>query len=106
MKPERRGALLILGVLILSAVLGGLYGPSVRATAVGASDMQDSIRNFTRVLAVVQQDYAIPVDTDKAFTMAPFPACCVCSIRTPRFSIRASTRCCVKISAANITASA
>ena len=73
MKPERRGALLILGVLILSAVLGGIYGPSVRATAVGTSDMQDSIRNFTRVLAVVREDYAIPVDTDHALYDGAIP---------------------------------
>ena len=34
MKTERRGALLVLGVLVFAAVLGGIYGPSVRATAV------------------------------------------------------------------------
>jgi carboxyl-terminal processing protease len=73
MKPERRGALLILGVLILSAVLGGLYGPSVRATAAGTSDVQDSIKNFTRVLSIVQQDYAIPVDTDHALYDGAIP---------------------------------
>ncbi len=73
MKPERRGALLVLGVLILSAVLGGLYGPSVRATAAGTSDMQDSIKNFTRVLSIVQQDYAIPVDTDHALYDGAIP---------------------------------
>ena len=73
MKPERRGALLILGVLILSAVLGGIYGPSVRATAAGTSDVQDSIKNFTRVLSIVQQDYAIPVDTDHALYDGAIP---------------------------------
>jgi carboxyl-terminal processing protease len=73
MKPERRGALLILGVLILSAVLGGLYGPSVRATAAGTSDVQESIKNFTRVLSIVQQDYAIPVDTDHALYDGAIP---------------------------------
>jgi carboxyl-terminal processing protease len=73
MKPERRGALLVVGVLILSAVLGGLYGPSVRATAAGASDMQDSIKSFTRVLSIVQQDYAIPVDIDHALYDGAIP---------------------------------
>src|ERR1700757_4727788 len=63
MKAERRGALLVLGVLVLSAVLGGIYGPSVRATASGSTDLQDSIKNFTKVLSVVQQEYALPVDT-------------------------------------------
>ena len=73
MKPERRGAVLILGVLILSAILGGLYGPSVRVTAAGTSDVQESIKNFTRVLSIVQQDYAIPVDTDHALYDGAIP---------------------------------
>src|SRR5487761_860238 len=64
MKGERRGALLVLGVLVLSAVLGGIYGPSVRATVSGTTDLQDSIKSFTKVLSVVQQEYALPVDTD------------------------------------------
>ena len=73
MKPERRGAVLILGVLILSAILGGLYGPSVRVTAAGTSDVQESIKNFTRVLSIVQQDYAIPLDTDHALYDGAIP---------------------------------
>ncbi len=64
MRGERRGALLVFGVLILSAVLGGIYGPSVRATGSGVNDLQDSVRTFTRVLSIVQQNYAVPVDTD------------------------------------------
>jgi len=81
MKGERRGALLVLGVLVVSAVLGGMYGPSVRATVAGTTDLQDSIKNFTKVLSVVQQE-----------------------IRILRFSIRASTRCCAKTNAVNTTA--
>ena len=73
MKPERRGAVLVLGVLVLSAILGGMYGPSVRATAAGTSDLQDSIKNFTRVLSIVQQDYAGPVDTDHALYDGAIP---------------------------------
>ena len=49
-----------------SALLGGLYGPSVRATAAGSDDLQDSVKSFTRVLAVVERNYADPVDIDKA----------------------------------------
>lgn len=73
MKGERRGALLVLGVLALSAVLGGIYGPSVRATASGTTDLQDSLKNFTRVLSIVQQEYAIPVDTDHALYDGAIP---------------------------------
>src|ERR1700720_4032707 len=73
MKAERRGALLVLGVLVLSAVLGGIYGPSVRATASGTTDLQDSIKSFTKVLSVVQQEYALPVDTDHALYDGAIP---------------------------------
>jgi carboxyl-terminal processing protease len=73
MKPERRGALLVLGVLVLSAILGGIYGPSVRATAADTNNLQDSIKTFTRVLSVVQHNYAIPVDTDHALYDGAIP---------------------------------
>src|SRR5690349_11888 len=73
MKRERRGALVVLGVLVLSAVLGGIYGPSVRATASGSTDLQESIKSFTKVLSVVQQEYALPVDTDHALYDGAIP---------------------------------
>ncbi len=73
MRSSRRGALLVLGVLLFSAVLGGIYGPSVKATAAGANDLQDSVRNFTQVLSVVQQNYAVPVDTDHALYEGAIP---------------------------------
>ena len=73
MKSERRGALLVLAVLVISAVLGGIYGPAVRATAAGTNDVQDSIKDLTRVLAAVQQNYAVPVDTDHALYDGAIP---------------------------------
>jgi carboxyl-terminal processing protease len=60
-----RGILVLVVVLAVSALLGGLYGPTVRATATGQNDTQDSVKSFTRVLSVVQRNYAEPVDTDK-----------------------------------------
>jgi hypothetical protein len=47
MQGERRGALLVISVLIVSAVLGGIYGPSVRATSSDINNLQDSIKEFT-----------------------------------------------------------
>ncbi len=73
MQLQRRSALLVIGVLVVSAVLGGIYGPSVRATASGANDLQESVKNFTRVLAIVQQHYAEPVDTDHALYQGAIP---------------------------------
>src|SRR5258706_773438 len=73
MQGERRGALLVIGVLVVSAVLGGIYGPSVRATSTDVNSLQDSVKSFTHVLSVVQKDYAIPVDTDHAIYSGAIP---------------------------------
>src|SRR6266852_1275437 len=73
MKGERRGIFLVLGVLIFSAVLGGVYGPPVRATAASTDDLQTSMRNFTRVLSVVEENYAEPLDTDRVMYHGAIP---------------------------------
>ena len=73
MRGERRGVLLVLAVLIVSAVLGGIYGPTVRATASSADELKDAVSQFTSVLADVQQNYAVPVDTDKALYEGAIP---------------------------------
>jgi carboxyl-terminal processing protease len=73
MKSERRGLILIVLVLLVSAVLGGVYGPSVRATSSSADDYQTAVRQFTRVLDVVQSNYAEPVDVDKEVYQGAIP---------------------------------
>jgi carboxyl-terminal processing protease len=60
-------------VLVISALLGGHFGASVSATAAGSDDLQDSVKTFTRVLAVVEHNYADPVDTDKAIYDGAIP---------------------------------
>jgi carboxyl-terminal processing protease len=73
MNPERRGIVLVIVVLGISAVLGGIYGPSVRATSSSTDDFQSSVRDFTRVLDVVQANYAEPVDVDKTVYQGAIP---------------------------------
>jgi carboxyl-terminal processing protease len=68
-----RGILLLVLVLAVSAVLGGLYGPAASATASSSDDTQDSVKTFTRVLSVVERNYADPVDTDKAIYDGAIP---------------------------------
>jgi carboxyl-terminal processing protease len=65
MKSERRGLVLVIAVILLSATLGAIYGPNVRATASSIDDSEAAIRSFTKVLDVVQANYAEPVDVDK-----------------------------------------
>ena len=65
MESSKRGAFLLAVILVIAAILGGLYGPSLKATAAGANDLQDSVKNFARVLSIVQQNYAQPIKTSK-----------------------------------------
>src|SRR5580692_11067224 len=73
MKAERRGLFLVVAVLLVSVVLGGIYGPNVRATTASADDYQTAVRDFTRVVDVVQANYAQPVDVEKAVYQGAIP---------------------------------
>src|SRR6202142_3203586 len=72
-QSSKRGVVLLTLVLAISALLGGWLGPTVRATAAGATDLQDSVKGFTRVLSVVERNYADPVDVDKAIYEGAIP---------------------------------
>src|SRR3981189_2541718 len=73
MQGDRRGALLVLGCLVCAAVLGGIYGPPVRATSSDVNNLQDSVKSFTRVLSIVEKNYAFPVETDHALYSGAIP---------------------------------
>jgi carboxyl-terminal processing protease len=73
MKSERRGLVLVVAVILISAVLGGIYGPNVGATTSSAEDEHTAIRQFANVLDVVQANYAEPVDVDKAVYQGAIP---------------------------------
>src|ERR1700674_5890580 len=73
MKSERRGLVTVIAVLLVSAVLGGIYGPNVRRKTARADDYQTAVRDFSRVLDVVQANYAEPVDVDKTVYQGAIP---------------------------------
>src|SRR5271165_3602995 len=104
MNPERRGLILVVVVLLISGVLGGIYGPSVRATTTASDDYQTAVRDFTNVLSVVQANYAEPVDADKVVYQGAIPGMLRMLDPTQTFSTPASSPCSAKISAASITA--
>jgi carboxyl-terminal processing protease len=68
MKPMRRLLWFALLTVVLCALLGGLYGRQAKATSEGndESDLQASLKAFTRVYNVVEQNYADPVSPDRA----------------------------------------
>jgi carboxyl-terminal processing protease len=67
MKKTGRVVWFLCSTVLLCALLGGVYGRSVEATTGDDdSDFKASVNEFTRVLNVVQQNYADPVDPDRA----------------------------------------
>lgn len=60
-----RSFFVLIGILALSAYLGGVFGPSVRATATGTNNMEQSVEDFTQVLATIEHDYAKPVQVNR-----------------------------------------
>ncbi|PYS25602.1 MAG: S41 family peptidase, partial [Acidobacteria bacterium] len=65
LRPSRAIFCLVL-VLMVSAVLGGLFGGQVRATTKGEEDVDSSIKVFSNLLGLVEENYANEVDADKA----------------------------------------
>lgn len=73
-KPSsKRGMVLLCAVLGVSALLGGLLGPSHTTSAATSNDVQDSAKSFTAVLATVEANYADPVDADKSIYDGAIP---------------------------------
>src|SRR5688572_8586293 len=64
-RPSRAISTLAL-VLMISAVLGGLFGGQVRATTTAEEDVDSSIKLFSTLLGLVEENYANEVDSDKA----------------------------------------
>ena len=66
--------MILLGLVVgASALLGGLYGPTVRATTGGSGALEQSAKNFSNVLAVVEQNYADKVSVEKAIYDGAIP---------------------------------
>lgn len=67
MRQVRRLPWFVLSLVLLCAVLGGLYGQQVDATTGGDdSDVKSGLNALTRVYDIVEQNYADPVDPDRA----------------------------------------
>lgn len=67
MKQARRLLWFVLLTVLVCAALGGIYGRQVEATpGSDDSDVKSSLNALTRVYDLVEQDYADPVDPDRA----------------------------------------
>src|SRR5438093_12113010 len=66
LRPSRAIFCLVL-VLMVSTVLGGLFGGQVRATTTkGEDDVDNSLKLFSNLLGLVEENYASDVDSDRA----------------------------------------
>ncbi len=70
----RRGIFIIPATIILSAVLGGVYGPRVGAqSSASEENVRKTIESITSVLGTVEMQYADPVDAQKAIYGGAIP---------------------------------
>lgn len=73
-RSSRRSALLVVIVVLACGCAGMLFGQRLNSTAVPSDgDIRDSVRSFTQVYEVVQQNYAEPVSPDKAIYNGAIP---------------------------------
>jgi carboxyl-terminal processing protease len=74
-RSTRRSLLIVLTVILACGAMGMLFGQRLTATAAlpGDGDIRDSLKSFTQVYEVVQQNYAEPVNPDKAIYNGAIP---------------------------------
>ncbi len=75
-RSTRRSALLVVTIILVCGCIGMLFGQHLTATASSGdsdTDIRDSLRSFSDVYKVVQQNYAEPVDPDKAIYNGAIP---------------------------------
>src|SRR5204863_2598664 len=72
---SRRTFFLVVFILVICGFLGMLFGQKITpaAAAGGDSDVRDSLRQFATVYDVVEQNYAEPVNADKAIYNGAIP---------------------------------
>jgi len=71
---SRRSLLLIVFVILLCGGLGAVFGQRVTGVAQNSdADIRDSLREFSQVYDVVEQNYAEPVNADKAIYNGAIP---------------------------------
>jgi len=72
---SRRALFLVVFVLVTCGFLGMLFGQKISPAAAAGSDgdIRDSLRQFTQVYNVIEQNYAEPVNADKAIYNGAIP---------------------------------
>jgi carboxyl-terminal processing protease len=74
--PQKRRSLFVFPlILLVCTLLGGFYGPRIQvaAAATQADDLPRDVENFTKAYALVEQNFADPVNADKAIYKGAIP---------------------------------
>jgi carboxyl-terminal processing protease len=73
-RSTRRSLVLVFVIILVCGGLGALFGQRVSSTTPsGDSDVQDSLRQFSQIYNVVEQNYAESVNPDKAIYNGAIP---------------------------------
>jgi carboxyl-terminal processing protease len=73
-RSSRRSLFLVVFIIVLCGALGALFGQRVSSNATsGDTEIRDSLRTFSQVYDVVEQNYAEPVSADKAIYNGAIP---------------------------------
>ena len=74
MVSRRRSAWFYVLIIFGCSLLGGLYGPRVEvAAAADEDDIRASVKQFTRVYAAVEQNFADSLNADKSIYKGAIP---------------------------------
>src|SRR6516162_7232778 len=74
LSSSRRSAVLIVAVVLACGCVGMVFGQRLSSTnTTNDTDVRDSVRSFTQVYEVVQQNYAEPVSPDKSIYNGAIP---------------------------------
>jgi carboxyl-terminal processing protease len=77
MAQKRRSFFFLPLIVLICSILGGIYGPRIRVAAAASSEDQNdvdiSLKAFTRVYDVVEQNFADKIDPDKAVYKGAIP---------------------------------
>src|SRR5258708_30049080 len=74
--PQKRRSFFLTPLLVLMcAVMGGIYGPRVQVASAASSDddVKSSLQAFTKVYSTVEQNFADPLSSDKAIYKGAIP---------------------------------
>lgn len=74
--PHKRRSFFLIPVLVAAcAIIGGLHGPAaqVASAATGDDEINASVKEFTRLYSTVEQNFADPVNADKAIYNGAIP---------------------------------